>query len=716
MYSQIELLCLGVGTVIDTVLLLIVFERVNRSQIADWLYALLVGVWLVHASSFVHELLIEVPGMHWASRVCLTLSAVGLVILPCAMIHAALWLNYGKQEHKKRYALLYLPLLSLFFVAHRIWNVSSSDFITVVQPLAKGYMASVIVVNSISCALFIRLRNRLRISGAEVFFPRFAALLAFMTAIIVAYYVCINEPILEKPLRLLLILAPVLPSLLFVWHALSQRMLPIVMERTLVYGACLVMLLFLHRLLVAPLATSLQAKAKVDLLLVEGWVLVVIVLMWPPLRTRFREALRYLVSTNVLQIRDATRRLSVEMSQLTWQSSQEFIDWMTTAVRDGIGVDSVRIWIVEPADLASPATVLEPASTTDLDDRAQVSEDSQSLACSLRDVQDVFDHLQSHSDAVVSRGHRTPDAIEEAMSRLKTMWAFRLHFRSIKGVVLLGPRIRSDRLADEQLHALALLFDQFAATLHNRHLDMLRTKVERQMMQQEKLSTLGLIAGSLAHELRNPLSSMRTIASLMLEDLGTQNEHSRDVTIILDEIDRLSQTTGRLLDFSRPGNDRVTTVQPDRVIDRLLHILTHLARQSHVALATQLNLGDTEVATTDSSLSEVLFNLIKNGIEAAAGQPKGCVQIETQLQGTLCLIRVADNGPGISEEFQRTMFEPFVTGKAQGTGLGLYIVNERVQEMQGTIACNSSPENGTEFRLLLPILKKRLFADFSGWS
>ncbi len=152
----------------------------------------------------------------------------------------------------------------------------------------------------------------------------------------------------------------------------------------------------------------------------------------------------------------------------------------------------------------------------------------------------------------------------------------------------MGARLRSDRLSAEQMSSIAMLCDQFAATLYNRHLEMERLNRERESMQQEKLSVLGLMAGSIAHEIRNPLSSIRTIAMLMKEDLANNHEHQKDLGMIVGEIDRLTQTTHRLLDYAKPSSLSNTSVIVGETIRRILHILDQYARQFHVELISKL--------------------------------------------------------------------------------------------------------------------------------
>ncbi len=714
-FPQIELSLLGIAAVIDTVLLFILFERVNRPQIADWLYGLLIGLWLVHASSFAHQLLHEVPHGALARNFLTAATCAGLLLLPCAMLHASLWMNFGKSLREQRYRWLYAPMLCLPWIAYNAWRTDAHTFVENVQPFARIYLAFVTLVNAVSIVLFVRASRRLKLTAARQFFPKLAGLLGLQTLVLLGYYAALQSSEWEPGLRVLLIVTPLLPALLFVWYSLNTRMLPLVMERTLVYGASVVMLLLLHRLLIAPLAGMIQSRANVDVLLIEGWILVGFILAWSPLRTRFREAVRYLISSNVHQVRDTTRRLSVEMSQLSWQTVPELVDWMCHSIVTGIEVDSACVWL-EPMPTGSGSAGHGLLGVSHCESHAdEVSDGTGSrrttsnarspgnVSSNERGYAKIYETLSSQSEPLIYRGQRLSTEVVESMERLNVMWAFRLHYRTIRGMVLLGPRRRCDRLADEQLTALSLLFEQFAATIHNRQLDLQRMRAERQSMQQEKLSVVGLLAGSLAHELRNPLSSMRTIATLLLEDMSKSDAHHQDVSMIVSEIDRLTQTTQRLLDYSRPPTQEVNVVDVDRTIVRLLHILEHLARSLRVQLDTSLN-ARCCLRASEATVSEILFNLIKNAIEASATVQNGAVTISSHFDGQRIRIVVADNGPGIAPEIQATMFEPFVTGKADGTGLGLYVVAERVRELDGTILCDSAPNSGTRFEVSVPAI------------
>ena len=145
------------------------------------------------------------------------------------------------------------------------------------------------------------------------------------------------------------------------------------------------------------------------------------------------------------------------------------------------------------------------------------------------------------------------------------------------------------------------------------------------------------------------------------------------------------------------------TCTVEAVIERLLRILRYLARQHGVDLTTNFEANDTPTAGNDATLSEIFFNLIKNAIEAASQHsPSPVVTINTSSQKHSITVSVIDNGPGIPFEVRDTLYEPFVTAKEKGTGLGLYLVAERVRDIGGSIACFSNSATGTEFRVEIP--------------
>lgn len=705
MLPQIELFCIGFAAVIDTVLLLVVLERINRPLTAIWLKWSMLGATMWHVGSFLHATLRETNGGPATAldAACMITMAGGLLLLNCGILHAGLRLNRtGAIAHPPRdfrYVAVYIPAMLLPLIADTIVRRGNRDFIESTTAYHLPFLIWMSVANLTASWLFLRNRNQLTASAAAAnrFLVKFSIGLVVVTVMATMYVLAFQQSQYEPQLRLLTNLSPLIPTLVFAYYTFRRRLLPMVFERTLVYGGILLAVFYLHRLTLSELMSRYGEEFKFDFVVVEGLLLVALVLAYQPLRNRFRESLRYLIGGDVARTRDATRDLSVELSRRSGDEIRRIADWFVGGLRESLGSRYAHMTLT------------------------QHSSQEQLLKVSDLDNEVVLRHLLTDESTAplvsffrgselrwIDRSRcRISDQLN-TMRDLDTIAAFGFSYRGIEGCLILGSLLTGDRLADEQLNMVSLLVDQFAATIHNRQLEQARKSAERRAVQQEKLSTLGLLSGSLAHELKNPLSSMRTIATLLREDLGSDDEHSRDVELIIGEIDRLHTTTQRLLDFSRPSDATHVGVAPDRVIERLLHILGHLARQHSVDVRVELGLGKASVECTDSEMSEILFNLIKNGIEAVRETQGPFVQICSEIVpaeadcSPKARIVVSDNGPGISAELQDHIFEPFVTGKPDGTGLGLYLVGERVREMGGKITCSSQP-SGTSFEVRLPL-------------
>lgn len=716
MLSEIEKFCLGFSAVIDVVLLLVVMERVNRPLTAIWLKWALAGTSLWHVGCFLHTLLHETQGIsgNWLDAASMISMAAGLLLLTCAILHAALRMHFsGDVVHPVtdyRYAAVYSPWLFIVAVAASILRSESRDFIAATAAYQVPYLIWLTGANLTAAALFMKNRDRLSEVG-----PSFAGFLAKFSVGLVTVTVLANAYILggqrsryEHVFRLITALSPVVPTLVFAWYVFRRRLLPLIFERTLVYGAILLSSLYLHRLTISPAISRVSSELQVDLVVMEGLMVVMLILAYQPLRSRIQESLRYLISDSVAQDRDAVRRISVELSIRSVDSPESPAKWFAERIRECLRLRFAAVIFSGSGDTSG-------VSAADGESLDLISAD---IHCRLKEFpvvgKDRWVDLSRSRDAEQIRH----------MRELRLFAIFPFEYRGIKGALLLGEPISGDRLSDEQLNSTSLIADQFVATVHNSQLEVARRAAERRAVQQEKLSVLGLLSGSLAHELKNPLSSIRTIAALLKEDLAENSEQAGEVELIIAEIDRLTETTQRLLDFARPPDETHPGVAPDRVIQRLLHILSYLARQHDVTLSVELNLGATLIAGSDASLSEILFNLIKNAIEAVRGEParrvsirtyrfESCPElsshsaersaIETAGSSPVAVISVSDTGPGIPADQIMSIFQPFVTAKSDGTGLGLYLVGERVRELKGTVS-GSRVSSQTVFEVRLPVL------------
>lgn len=257
-------------------------------------------------------------------------------------------------------------------------------------------------------------------------------------------------------------------------------------------------------------------------------------------------------------------------------------------------------------------------------------------------------------------------------------------------------------LTGETTAALEFLAEQLPGMLDLARLIEEKLRLERELAERERMASLGQMAANVSHNLRNPLSSMKTVLQVQLENQDLPLDVRRDCSLVVNEIDRMSAKLTQLLRYAKPSTNgqRVAAVA---LANQTAVLFRHDAEQRNVRLEFERPSGEIFALASEDGLSEVLSNLIVNALEA---QPEGGrVRVSlSKYDGRLEII-VDDDGPGITQELRAKIFQPYFTTKATGTGLGLSIVARRIDEMGGTMACESPLRHGkgTRFRLTLPL-------------
>jgi len=257
-------------------------------------------------------------------------------------------------------------------------------------------------------------------------------------------------------------------------------------------------------------------------------------------------------------------------------------------------------------------------------------------------------------------------------------------------------------LTGETTAALEFLGKQLPGMIDLARLIEDKLRLERELAEREKMASLGQMAATVSHNLRNPLSSMKTVLQVQLENPELPVDVRRDCTLVVNEIDRMNAKLSQLLRYAKPsvGGQRVAAVA---LANQTAVLFRHDAERRNVRVEFERPTEEIFALGSEEALSEILSNLIVNAIEAQADGGRVKVGLARR-EGRLEII-VEDGGPGISQELRAKIFRPYFTTKPTGTGLGLSIVARRVEEIGGTISCESPVRNGkgTRFRLMLPV-------------
>ncbi|QQR48389.1 PAS domain-containing protein [Myxococcus xanthus] len=224
-------------------------------------------------------------------------------------------------------------------------------------------------------------------------------------------------------------------------------------------------------------------------------------------------------------------------------------------------------------------------------------------------------------------------------------------------------------------------------------------RMEDDLKRADRLASLGALSAQLAHELRNPLASMRGSAQLLAQD--AQDAIAQKLTnILIREADRLARLVEDFLRFARPPTPALQQVALAALLTETMDMLRvdPLARDVRVEMATPEPMA---VSVDPDQLRQVLINLVRNAFQAAG--PRGHVKVALTRAENEARIRIWDSGGGITEEMMGHLFEPFFTTRDGGTGLGLSTAHSIIRAHGGAIRVRSNPEEGTEFVVGLPL-------------
>jgi two-component system sensor histidine kinase HydH len=225
--------------------------------------------------------------------------------------------------------------------------------------------------------------------------------------------------------------------------------------------------------------------------------------------------------------------------------------------------------------------------------------------------------------------------------------------------------------------------------------------LHQELEENRRLASVGRLAAGVAHEIRNPLSSIKGFATYFKDKY---REHAKDqeiATIMIQEVDRLNRVVGQLLDFSRPIRLHVKQVPVKPFFQDTFRLVDHQSHESGVTMVLDLP-DDRLYATMDADrMSQVVLNLLLNALDALTEGGTVTVRVSGDADGNT-LIKVIDTGMGIDPTDQPHIFEPYFSTKKNGTGLGLAIVHNIVKAHRGDILVESRPGEGTTVQITLP--------------
>jgi len=274
------------------------------------------------------------------------------------------------------------------------------------------------------------------------------------------------------------------------------------------------------------------------------------------------------------------------------------------------------------------------------------------------------------------------------------------------GIINLGYKFNKDIYSHEDIELLSTLANQTTIAVENARLYEDLKKSKSYIRRADRLASLGTLTAGLAHEIRNPLVAIKTLTQLLPERLDDEEFRNQFLQIASGEVDRISSLVNELLDFARPSDPKLEQEDINTVLDGMILLISTETKKKQITIirnyATDLPL----VQIDREQIKQVFLNVLLNGIEATSENGKIMVQTRSFMKpggDPYVQVEFSDTGCGIPPDYIEDIFNPFFTTKSTGSGLGLSISNQIIQDHKGYIVVESQLGKGSSFFINLPV-------------
>ena len=267
--------------------------------------------------------------------------------------------------------------------------------------------------------------------------------------------------------------------------------------------------------------------------------------------------------------------------------------------------------------------------------------------------------------------------------------------------VIIAYTKKSHRFNNEERKVFQTLAEFGALAIQNARLYSRIFASEESLRRNEKLTTLGMIAAEIAHEIRNPLTVIKLLFDSLNLQFANKDPRHTDIQVIGEKLNQLEEIVERVLSFGRTREGMHTRQDLNALVDDTLKLMRLKLHQQKIELQFEPKAGSIHVDVNKGQILQVMLNLVLNATQA---MPEGGhIQLETSADETTAHLTITDNGSGIPKSIQSDIFESFLTDRPDGTGLGLSISKRILRGHRGDIELEHSSTKGTSFRFWLPL-------------
>ncbi len=626
-------------------------QRVGLVTVERLLLALAACMVGWHGGNLVITLrsLLGLPHAEWIIplRTANTIALISITLCYSLLLHVHLHLWAGAQNRplnrteRIRAFLSYVPCVFLVLAIPRIWSGSYQPMIAKESSFVLPF--SLWVVYSLTvCAITELLVARRSESASErrILLTLAISFVAIAVLILSALGLGLGRGTLAGLyLQTFANLGSLLPSALLAYYIYRYRYLELIIKESLVVATFAAVVLAVYVYGIRRIGDWVNARYGVRAAVVEAILILGLTLLAAPMRGALERWFRSLFERETALYRDVVASVGAQVGQFR--------------------------------ELSELVAFLESQITA---------------ALPLRRVKITLDANATNHD-----GHLTADPTNEEFD---AAFPLQREDRVLGKLLIKAP----GALTSDVRAVLEVLAGQIAIAIDDWRLVAENVRLERKVAEGERLAALGQMAATVAHEVKNPLSAIKSIAQVMSEDEALKEQHARDLTLIVSETDRLNTTVSQLLSFARAQTPAAAPATADEIVHNVVNLFRADADERSVELRAIATVAAPLDGVQTAAVRDALSNLVLNALQAT---PRGGdIKVEAAEDAADIVFRVGDSGPGIPEAMREKVWQPFFTTRQRGTGLGLAIVRKRMQEAGGSAKLVASRNGkGAHFEL-----------------
>ncbi|MAJ45040.1 MAG: hypothetical protein CMF96_09905 [Candidatus Marinimicrobia bacterium] len=601
------------------------------------------------------------------------LNLIGLSFMPASLLHSF----FVYKDYKNRsinniniinpltYGLLHL--LSFYFLYQFTWNIDNKTILpwpvltSNITPLQfKLFSWWLGLCTAISGIISFSLKGNPRWKRFDNYFP-INGIFLFLASILTISLLSSHPWTIEiAPIvRFLFLIMAFIPGATLGYYLVRYQFLNVLIKPTILYSVLTAIIIIVYQFGIRNIAHYLSNYDMINVRMVEIILMVILVFLFHPIRIYLHRKMNQLFFQDTEKYKSTIHKVSQNLKKITNYKQIERL--LLDRLESSLHIKKIKVF---------------------------------------QNIDKIESEiLKNKSDIIINK---------EFASEIIFEWMENYDFdlvgqiKDSDGILgIIGLKLKPYKVGfnPNEMHLLNTILNQLALTFRNLKLVENHINLEKAILRQEKLSTLGQISTSISHEVKNPLHSIYTLVQVMEEEEPKGKELKRDLSIIRTEIKDLSEILNEILKYANPKTQtEYVPININQIINKTIRLLSKEAQNSKINIDYKPS-HEIIFISIPGKLKEIIFNLTLNGIQACKDKGK-LIKITVTEINDLIKIIITDDGPGIDNNID--LFEPFYTTKDDGTGLGLTIVKSKVEELGGTIKVYNGELGGAEFIILLP--------------